>query len=159
MLYLNIAVSAVFYRISYILCAHIRATATLIVKLWLWHESRAHRKRDLLIKLKQNYALRLEVCVLDVFFGMCSFRCKSDLSHSSILKFSGAVATFSRVTILKMWLWLVFWACPILQKRFELTTRARDVLQILPGCQSRGPGEVRERLLSFSFQSQYTVGS
>ena len=69
------------------------------------------------------------------------------------------MAAVSWVSMLKMWLWYVFWACRNPQKRFGITPVQRDVLRIFSNCRSRGPGEGRERLLPISFQLQDTVYS
>ena len=68
-----------------------------------------------------------------------------------------AVAKVSWVSILEMLLWLRFWGCQNRRKRSRLTPVQRDALRDFSKTRSRGPGEGRERLLSFSFQ--YTVYS
>ena len=76
---------------------------------------------------------------------MCDFRRSPDESHSNISNFGGAVAVVSWVSVFQMWLWLVFWACQIRQKRFGDTIVTRDVLRDFYKSRSQGPEEGRER--------------
>ena len=85
-------------------------------------------------------------------------RCSLGTSHSNISKFEGAVAAVSWVSVLRMWLWYVFWACQNRRKRFGIThvqrKRFRKVDKISAAA---GPGAPERVGRGTVFQYSVTV--
>ena len=74
--------------------------------------------------IKQYNTCKNVCCLFKQTFCMCfinmyDVRCSPNTSDSHILKFKVAVATVPWVSVFKMCLWHVFWACQIRQHRFE----------------------------------------
>ena len=104
-----------------------------VFNIWLWHRFWArqikqtlrgecfgsHRKQHVRIKHTLNNGTQMEHSSSLCFISMYMFRCAPDMSHSNILKFKMAVAAVPWVSVFKMCLWLVFWACKVRQQRFE----------------------------------------
>ena len=104
-----------------------------VFNIWLWQRFWArqikqtlcgecfgqHRKQHVRIKQILNDGTQTEHLVLGMFDKHVHFRYAPDRSHSNVLKLKVAVAAVPWVSVLKMCLWFLFWACQIRQRRVE----------------------------------------